>query len=135
MEFVPASGMEEAGLVVERDKDNYFRFTLGNEAGRTVLRLFQRSGAKKEDILLAKSDVNSGSIYLKISSEGVYYTFSYSANGKDWILLKGKMDGSFLGMPHAGRFTGTFIGMYASSNGIESQNHADFDWFEYINEI
>ncbi len=132
MEFVPSSDKEEAGLVVERDKDNYIRFTLGKETGRKVLRLIQRSGANPEDVVIAKSDVNSGSIYLKISSEGVYYTFSYSANGNDWILLKGKMDGSFLGMPDAGRFTGTFIGMYASANGEASNNHVDFDWFEYI---
>ena len=132
MEFVPESDNEEAGLVVERDKDNYFRFTLGNETGRTVLRLIQRSSAKSEDGQIAKRSVNSGSIYLKISTEGIFYTFSYSVNGKDWNVLENKLDGSFLGMPGAGRFTGTFIGMYASANGETSNNHVDFDWFEYI---
>jgi xylan 1,4-beta-xylosidase len=34
-------------------------------------------------------------------------------------------------MAGAGRFTGTIIGMYTSSNGKESKNYADFDWFEY----
>ncbi len=28
-------------------------------------------------------------------------------------------------------FTGTYLGMYASSNGQASENHADFDWFLY----
>ena len=132
MEFVPATDNEEAGLVVERDKDNYFRFILGKEAGQTVLRLFQRNSAKPEDELIAKSGVGAGSVYMKISSEGVFYTFSYSLNGKEWYVLKDKLDGSFLGMAGAGRFTGTFIGIYASANGKGSQNHADFDWFEYI---
>ncbi len=132
MEFVPESDNEEAGLVVERDKDNYFRFTLGNETGRTVLRLIQRRSAKSEDDQIAKRSVNSGSIYLKISTVDVFYTFSYSANGKDWNVLENKLDGSFLGMPGAGRFTGTFIGMYASANGEPSNNHVDFDWFEYV---
>jgi len=132
LEFVPATENEEAGLVVERDKDNFFRFTLGYEAGQKVLRLIQRSSAKPEDDLIAKKVVSSGSIHLQISTEGVFYTFSYSVNGKDWIVLENKLDGSFLGMKNAGRFTGTFIGMYASSNGNQSQNHAVFDWFEYI---
>ena len=29
----------------------------------------------------------------------------------------------------AGGFVGCTIGMYASSNGMESKNHADFAWF------
>ncbi|WP_160032964.1 hypothetical protein [Paenibacillus sp. An7] len=28
--------------------------------------------------------------------------------------------------------TGAYIGMYASSEGKNSDNAADFDWFEYI---
>ena len=36
------------------------------------------------------------------------------------------------GVPHmAGGFVGAWIAMYASSNGHESNNHVDFDWFEY----
>lgn len=130
MEFTPTSVREEAGLVVERDKNNYLRFTLGYETGQKVLRLIQRSGEKPEDDQIAQSAVNSDSVYLKIISDGVFYTFSYSVNGKDWKVLKDKMDGSFLGMLGVGRFTGTFIGMYASSNGTRSNNYVDFDWFE-----
>jgi alpha-N-arabinofuranosidase len=132
MEFTPTTVREEAGFVVERDRYNYFRFTRGNEAGKKVLRLFQRSGEKPEDEMIAKSAVNSDSVYLKIISDGVFYTFSYSVNGKDWKVLKDKMDGSFLGMLGVGRFTGTFIGMYASSNGTKSNNYVDFDWFEEL---
>ena len=31
-------------------------------------------------------------------------------------------------------FTGTYIGMYASSNGTETTNYADYDWFLYHGE-
>jgi len=31
----------------------------------------------------------------------------------------------------AGGFTGCTIGMYASSNGYESSNYADFAWLSY----
>jgi xylan 1,4-beta-xylosidase len=32
----------------------------------------------------------------------------------------------------AGGFVGTYIGLYASSNGQPSKTTADFDWFDYI---
>ena len=31
----------------------------------------------------------------------------------------------------AGGFTGAYVGLYATSNGRASANHADFAWFEY----
>jgi alpha-N-arabinofuranosidase len=133
MEFSPAKPGEEAGLVVQRDMNNYFIFTLGREDGQTVLRLVQRSSEKPLDDIIGQSTVKPGMIHLKIATNGVFYTFSYSSNGKDWNVLKEKTDGSFLGMAGAGRFTGTFIGIYASSNGAASDNHADFDWFDYQN--
>lgn len=30
-----------------------------------------------------------------------------------------------------GKWTGSFVGIYTSSNGSKSNNSADFDWFEY----
>jgi alpha-N-arabinofuranosidase len=33
----------------------------------------------------------------------------------------------------AGGFVGTTLGLYCSSNGQESNNYADFDFFEYKN--
>jgi alpha-N-arabinofuranosidase len=41
------------------------------------------------------------------------------------------VDGQVLSSQVAGSFTGALLGMYASSNGRPSQNHADFAWFEY----
>jgi xylan 1,4-beta-xylosidase len=130
MEFVPASDKEEAGLVVERDKDNYFKFTLTLEAGQTCLRLVKGSSDQLVDEPIAKSVVQSGSIYLKITSESVNYSFSYSFDRKNWKIIQNQVDGRLLGMAGAGRFTGTFIGMYASSNGSTCKNYADFDWFD-----
>jgi alpha-N-arabinofuranosidase len=42
------------------------------------------------------------------------------------------VDSRILSTPVAGGFVGAYIGIYASSNGQLSTNHADFDWFEYI---
>lgn len=130
MEFVPAAENEEAGLLIERDKDDYFKFVLGKEGGRTVLSLVQRAGVEALEEVVAQKAVDATAINLKVASEGVLYTFSYSVDGGNWETLMEKADGSFLGVAEGGRFTGTFIGMYASSNGSGSGNYADFDWFE-----
>ena len=45
-----------------------------------------------------------------------------------------KVDGRILSVMVAGGFVGTYIGLYASSNGQTSLNVADFDWFEYVGE-
>jgi len=84
-----------------------------------------------KDSLLARAVVEMKAQFLKIAAEGVYYSFLFSNNGNDWTPLQEHVDGSFLGLAGAGRFTGTFIVMYASSNSAPSRNHADFDWFEY----
>ena len=48
-----------------------------------------------------------------------------------WIPVFENADGQILSTPVAGGFVGTYIGLYGSSNGYFSLNHADFDWFEY----
>jgi xylan 1,4-beta-xylosidase len=55
----------------------------------------------------------------------------------EWIPLATEVDGRILSTPVAGGFVGAFLAMYASSNGLPSENFADFDWFEYkgINEM
>jgi len=131
MIFKPLNNKEEAGFVVERDKDHYFKFALGMDKSQSVLRLAQKSSIESKDSLLSSTVLKSNTLYLKITADGVYYNFFWSVNAIDWNVLKNKVDGRFLGLADAGRFTGTFIGMYASSNGSASKNYVDFDWLEY----
>lgn len=42
-----------------------------------------------------------------------------------------QIDGRILSTPVASGFVGAYIGMYASSSGLPSNNKAAFDWFEY----
>jgi len=121
MEFEPENDGEEAGLVVIRDRRNFFIFSVGQHDDRKVIRLVKRSGDTSEDEIVASEPIETSILNLRITTEGILYTFSYAGEGGN----------RFLGMAGAGRFTGTLIGMYSSSNGEESNNYADFDWFEY----
>jgi xylan 1,4-beta-xylosidase len=59
------------------------------------------------------------------------HSFYTAAEAEQWQPVAEAVDGRILSPPVAGGFVGAYIGMYASSNGISSQNRADFDWFEY----
>jgi xylan 1,4-beta-xylosidase len=132
VEFTPANENEEAGILVIRDRTNYFKFTLGQKDGEPVISLLKRFNPLNEDELAASAVMDSNKVKLRVISEGVYYTFEYSTDNLNWKTLVEKADGSFLGADGAGRFTGTFKGLYASSNGKESGNSADFDYFRYV---
>jgi xylan 1,4-beta-xylosidase len=131
MEFEPKMSDEEAGLVVERDRENYFKFTVTRGEKGPVVRLVSRNAAAGQDESVATSEVSRGTKFLKITSEGVLYTFRWSDDGEKWNSLAENVDGRFLGTAGAGRFTGTLTGMYASSNGKVTANTAFFDWYEY----
>jgi len=82
--------------------------------------------------VLAVHTVFPGRIYFKIEAHEQAYSFYFSNESNDWLMLAENIDGRILSTSVAGGFVGTFIAMYASSNGQISTNYADFDWFEYI---
>jgi alpha-N-arabinofuranosidase len=82
--------------------------------------------------ILAQQPIVGQRIYLKIEAHEQNYSFHFSEIPHEWHLLAKEVDGRILSTPVAGGFVGAFIGMYATSNGQPSVNHADFDWFEYI---
>lgn len=129
MDFVPERAHECAGLVVFQSSDFHFRFVLSGTNGTGVIRLIRRQ--KGEESILAEKPVSPGRVYLKVEAQGQAYSFSVSGDGSQWEPVAECVDGRILSTTVAGGFVGTYIGMYASSNGLPSQATADFDWFEY----
>ena len=95
------------------------------------MRVGLKNGATSELVTLASHEIDADSLLLKVDGKGLDFSFSYSINGKDWVVVKANVDCSKNGFVDGGRFTGMLVGMYASSNGQPSKNHADFDWFDY----
>jgi alpha-N-arabinofuranosidase len=84
------------------------------------------------DVLLAEKVVPPGPLYIKVEGNKQAYSFFATSEQDKWLTIAEEIDGRILSTPIAGGFVGTFIGMYASSNGQPSTNSADFDWFEYV---
>jgi alpha-N-arabinofuranosidase len=55
-------------------------------------------------------------VWLKVVSSGTAFDFYYSTNGKKgWKLIGRNIDALYLSTAFAGGFTGTTVGMYATS--------------------
>lgn len=130
MMFSPVQEGEAAGLVLLQNENYHFRYELGQDAGEQVLRLIERRGGSEQ--LLASRAYTPGKVQFKVEAKGQEYSFYYRTSESDkWTALYEKADGTVLSTDLAGGFTGAYIGMYASSQGAESINAADFDWFSY----
>lgn len=84
------------------------------------------------DKILIKEEVNAKKIELKIVNRGQEADFYYRVKEEFKKLLE-NVDMHLLSTEIAGGFTGCTIGMYATSNGNESSNYADFAWLSYEN--
>ena len=125
MEFNPA-GNEEAGMtVIQNDRSAYVMSLMD---GKIQLHHFFHG----TDSLLASHSYKKSTVFWNISADYLDYDFSYSQDGKNWVLLFNNADGSKLSPESSGwTYTGVYIGLYGSSNNSTSTNYADFDWFDY----
>ncbi|WP_223701488.1 glycoside hydrolase family 43 protein [Sutcliffiella deserti] len=130
MEFTPRSVREVGGLVLLQNNDFQFRMemTLSRD-GNSIVRLVERNGGL--ECTLVEMPIREAKLYFKVEAKGQDYSFFYGENEDEWKALYLNTDGRILSSDVAGGFVGAYIGMYASSNGIVSDNYADFDWFEY----
>jgi alpha-N-arabinofuranosidase len=129
MEFAPAQDGEEAGLCVRSNDDNHYEIGLGRFDG--ITKVFVRNWVKSREYTIAQQSLNSSKAQLEIACSEDRYQFAWSADGQTWNTLAASPSGD-LSKEKAGGFTGTTLGLYATSNGKPSNNHADFAWFEAV---
>lgn len=131
MSFSPSSDNEEAGLIViQNDKSAYMLTLTGSDSGNQ-LRLSQNLYG--EASVLASQLVDVATIFLKVKGNYVNYGFYYSADGRDWRQIGVDVDGTSLSpyILKGYNYTGVYVGLYASANGEATENHADFNSFNY----
>ena len=73
----------------------------------------------------------SGRIYLTVTASREGYHFYYGMTDQEFLPFFTNADPTLLSSLTNEGFTGTYLGMYASSNHQDSNNYADFDWFLY----
>lgn len=126
--FNATDDKEKAGLLAFQNESHYYFLCKTIVDNKPVIQLI-KSGATEE--ILASAIIQDGSVDLKIEANYDKYSFYYSQNKDNWILLKDSVDATFLSTKTAGGFVGSFYALYATSNGEATKNTAVFDWFEY----
>ena len=121
MRFHPHAAGDEAGLMAVQNDHFYYAFGLGlNDAGKTVVRVRERSGEKdpSHGKTLAETPVQLPAgkpVYLRMNVDKAKGRFSYSLDGKNYRPVLSDADTSPLTTAVAGGFTGAVIGPYAET--------------------
>lgn len=130
MDFLPANEQEEAGLALVQDDRFHYTFTAGMRNTVKYLRVTEVRNHKIT--VLAETPLDfSGRIYLTITADEKGYHFYYGKDDQMMLPLLLEADPVLLSSVVNEGFTGTYLGMYATSNKTPSDSHADFDWVIY----
>lgn len=114
MEYRPSSETDMAGLVCYQNEKYYFVLGRSVRDGKQVIVLEASSG--KEDVTLAEIPYESKDVTLFVEGDGGRYSFYYSPIGSiEKYPVYEDADATILSTNRGGGFTGTMIGMYASS--------------------
>ncbi|MCP5090767.1 MAG: glycoside hydrolase family 43 protein [Gammaproteobacteria bacterium] len=121
---------EEAGLVVIQNDRSAVTMTMASGPEGNRLRLAQ--SLNDESKPLADASYNRDSVFLQVTGDYLDYRFQYSSDGETWTTL-GDVDGTALSPAEIDgyNYTGVYVGLYGTSNGTETSNFADFDFFDY----
>jgi xylan 1,4-beta-xylosidase len=114
VKYQPASAKDLAGIVCyQKETFNYvFGITKKGDANYLVL---ERTENGKASIIASEAIELRNPVRLKVAATGDSYTFSYSTDGKTFTTLGGTVSGDILSTDVAGGFTGSLIGLYATS--------------------
>lgn len=143
MTFTPQKEGEAAGLVIMQASNHQYRLERCLADGKQVLRLLhvdtQMSGyphlptfqSTTTETVRKEVPVDSASIVLQLRVEEQDHRLLYGPD-EEHLTEIGCVDGRLLNPEIVGGMVGTYIGMYATANGKESDNWASFDWFDYL---
>lgn len=128
VDFTPTAANEEAGLVIRGNDKNHYDLLITLSEGKRVAMF--REYLRDEVVKTECREIPDGEVVLKINATELQYQFWLQPTGKAAERIATALTKN-LSTEVIGGFTGVFIGMYASGNGKENQNPADFDWFDY----
>jgi len=142
MEFKPEKINETAGIVLIQNENFNYRFELflpaqSNPAGQESLdknislRLIKAEGSDDKIVLSKELSIKGNILVLAASCREMKLSFYFGSDQYSLSCFTDNCDARILSTEYAGGFTGSLAGLFASGNGTDSKNYADFFWAEY----
>lgn len=125
LNFQTKKDNEQAGLVVYRTANGYY--TLMKDKSGIVLT--KKHLGEKE--IIQRIPYTKAGVYLKVTANGLDADFSFGEDADSMTNIGGAQRLDVISDNKFNKFNGSGIGMYATSNGMQSKNKASYDWFEY----
>ena len=114
LQYKPQSDKDLAGIVCYQSETFNYVFGL-TKKGKDYYMVLERT-EKGTSKLIASEKINAGTnLKLKVTAQGDDYNFSYATDNGSYKNLGGTVSGDILSTDVAGGFTGSLIGLYATS--------------------
>ncbi|WDF45864.1 glycoside hydrolase family 43 protein [Chryseobacterium sp. KACC 21268] len=115
LDFRPKSEKELAGITCYQSEN--FNYVFGiTKKDKDFYIVLERTEKGNSTIISSEKISLSKNIQLQVSVVADDYQFNYSLDGKNYKNLGGKVSGDILSTDVAGGFTGSLIGLYATSD-------------------
>lgn len=117
MYYTPESEKELAGIVCYQNETFNYVFGITKKEHDFFIMLQRTNDGHSTIVASGKIDFKTGqAVQLQVKANGDDYVFSYSVDGKNFKNIGGVVSGDILSTNIAGGFTGSLIGLYATSN-------------------
>ncbi|GHA81232.1 glycoside hydrolase family 43 protein [Pontibacter akesuensis] len=114
LDYRPASEKDLAGIVALQSES--FNYVFGvTKKDKDYYVVLQRTEKGQSKVIASRKIDARKPIRLQVKADEDDYQFSYSTNGTDFVNLGGTVSGDILSTNVAGGFTGTLLGLYATS--------------------
>lgn len=115
LDFKPKSEKELAGITCYQSEN--FNYVFGiTKKDKDFYIVLERTEKGNSTVIASEKISLSKNIQLQVSVVADEYQFNYSLDGKNFKNLGGKVSGDILSTDVAGGFTGSLIGLYATSD-------------------
>ena len=127
VDFTPENENETAGIVLFQNHENNLRVEICRRAGNRHIIITSCIHAGESEVADIVLPDNNNIVKIKLRCES-QKAVVWTEAGEGYVMAAKDIDLLPYTTEEAGGFVGCTVGMYASSNGASSSNHADFGW-------
>jgi alpha-N-arabinofuranosidase len=119
--YSPSDTTESAGLLMYKDESHQYYLAVTMVDGKKVVALYKLSQTGVEIMAKEVIEATNQPVLLKVNSQGTHFDFFYKTHKEQWKNLISNVDAHYLSTANSFGFTGTTIGMYATTKLFSAQ--------------